>query len=134
MRLFFDNNLSKKLARVLTELGYDSTHIAEAPGLLDRDSPDEVWLAEVSSWSSKPLVLTCDRDVERNRHIRAAFLKTPLVVFCFEAAFARLLPAVQAALLLWNLQEFLKWEQVQGPQVIVVRAVLGRAKLKFKAI
>ncbi len=131
MKLFFDNNLPRKLARVLTTLDCDAVHIAESGDLFSHDTPDDEWFQSLDSYSHRPLVFTCDRDVERNPHIRATFLRTSLIVFCFDAEFARFPPITQAAMLLWNMPEILVWEAKTGPRIIVVRAIHGRAKLKF---
>jgi len=71
VRLFFDNNLSPKLARSLHALVSPEHHVVHLKELFAANTPDEIWmrsLAEQEDW----VIISGDLQIRRNPHeIRA---------------------------------------------------------------
>ncbi|WP_191059667.1 PIN-like domain-containing protein [Geminicoccus harenae] len=103
MKLLLDANLSPRIARAVHVLVEPDGH--EVHALVDRfpaATKDEVWLESLAAengWAT----LTFDRHIMKRPHEREAWLRSGVVVFALEPAWAKgLLPREQAArLILW---------------------------------
>ncbi|HVU34914.1 MAG TPA: hypothetical protein VHE61_15885 [Opitutaceae bacterium] len=108
MKLFFDNNLSPRLARSLDELVKPEHRVVHLKELFPPSTPDEVWMSELSRQDDW-VIVSGDLQIRKNPHeIRAWAAAGPTTFFLKKGwialpfwdqawKFAKVFPALLAA-------------------------------------
>jgi hypothetical protein len=80
VKVFFDHNMSPRMARALRELFGDEHHISILSERFSRTTPDTVWIDALSR-EGRWVIISGDRRITRNRAEYAAFRSSRLVGF-----------------------------------------------------
>jgi PIN like domain len=80
VKVFFDHNMSPRMARALRELFGDEHQISILSERFSRTTPDTVWIDALSR-EGRWVIISGDRRITRNRAEYAAFRSSRLVGF-----------------------------------------------------
>lgn len=107
MRFFVDNNISPRLAKALNALeDRDKCEVVHLKEKFDQSVSDIKWITELGQ-EGNWVVLSCDRNILRNPHEKAAWKESGLTVFFFKESYLKLGYWDQA----WQLVK--KWPEIK---------------------
>lgn len=107
MRFFVDNNISPRIAKALNALEErDRNEVVHLKQKFDQSVSDIQWLSSLGQ-EGHWVVLTCDRNILRNPHERAAWKESGLTVFFFKESYLKFSFWDQA----WQLIK--KWPEIK---------------------
>ena len=105
MKLLVDNNISPRVARVLRAAFPESDCCIEhLRWRFSADTPDDEWISVLGTeegWA----VLTLDRRIGKQPHLKHLWKTTDLVIFFLRPAWSKCTPILQAGRLLLRWQE-----------------------------
>lgn len=112
MKVFFDNNLSPKIARALQELFLGQHEIIHLASKFPRNVSDKKWIEELSHdgyW----IVISGDLRIKKNQAERMAFRNSKLTGLFMAPGLLKKKPHVQTYRILYH------WEKIEQLSTLV---------------
>mgnify|MGYP007096061084 CR=1 FL=1 len=112
MKVFFDNNISRKIPRALQELFIDTHEIVHLTDKFERNVSDKTWIEELSK-EGNWIVISADFRITKNYAEKMAFRASKLTGLFMTSRLSDKKPHIQAYRILSL------WEKIEQLQKIV---------------